>query len=144
MRILGLDIGDRRIGLALSDPGEILASPLTILERESDAVDISQIVEIIKREGVGKVIAGLPRAMNGTVGAQAEKVLAFAEKLAKEITITLEFRDERLTTLYAGRLQRESLTKKKDRHKQKKTRDDAIAAAIILQGYLDERPGVSG
>jgi putative Holliday junction resolvase len=139
MRILGLDIGDRRIGVAISDPGGILARPLTIVERSGNGADVRQIAEIIRSEGVGKVIAGLPRSLSGGEGLQAESVRAFTEKLLKEVDIALEFRDERLTSVYAGRLIREARTKKRAPDKRKKVRDDAIAAAIILEGYLDEK-----
>jgi putative Holliday junction resolvase len=135
MRILGLDIGDKRIGVAMSDPEGILATPATIIERGDD--DIKTIVDIIEREKVGKIIAGLPRSMSGEVGAQAEKVRAFTDKLSQATNALIELRDERFSTVSAGRLMREARTKKPSKDN-KKVRDDAIAAAIILQGYLDE------
>ncbi|MFH1383118.1 MAG: Holliday junction resolvase RuvX [Chloroflexota bacterium] len=133
-RRLGLDIGDKRIGVALSDPLGILASPLTIIERQDEQQDIEAIIEIISQHQVTKIIAGLPRSMNGNIGAQAEKVQSFVEKLRSAIEIEIEFRDERLTTVSAQRLIRDAGTKKKG----EKVRDDAVAAALILQGYLDE------
>lgn len=138
MRILGLDIGDRRIGVALSDPEGILATPLTIVERSDDDKDVKSIADITLREQAGKIIAGLPRSMSGEVGAQAEKVKSFADKLSRTINVPLEYRDERLSTVSAGRLMREARTKKPSKDKKKAVHDDAIAAAIILQGYLDE------
>jgi putative Holliday junction resolvase len=137
MRVLGLDIGDRRIGVAMSDPGGILATPLTIIERSDDETDVKAISDIVVREQVGKVIVGLPRSMSGEVGAQAEKVKSFADNLAKSINISLEYRDERFSTVSAGRLMREARTKKPSKDN-KKVHDDAVAAAVILQGYLDE------
>ncbi|MDD5038008.1 MAG: Holliday junction resolvase RuvX [Dehalococcoidales bacterium] len=134
MRSLGLDIGDRRIGVALSDPTGILASPFTIIERRDDTQDIEAIANIIDQHEVKQIVVGLPLSMDGSVGQQAEKVEAFVEHLVKHIQVPLEFRDERLTTVTARRLMREASTKKSRR----KVRDDAAAAALILQGYLDE------
>ena len=134
-RSLGLDIGDRRIGVALSDPEGILASPLTIINRWDESRDIEAITNIVTRHQVGQIIVGLPRSMNGSIGKQAEKVKAFTQRLCQHIKVPLEFRDERLSTVSAKHLMRAAHTKKTRR----KTRsDDAIAAALILQGYLDE------
>jgi putative Holliday junction resolvase len=133
MRSLGLDIGDKRIGVALSDPDGILASPLTIINRRDESQDIEAIIDIISQQGVGRIIVGLPYSLDGSLGEQAEKVKAFTQRLASRISIPLEYRDERLTTVMAGRLRRAVKSKKRG-----KTRDDAQAAALILQGYLDE------
>ena len=133
MRSLGLDIGDKRIGVALSDPDGILASPLTIISRRDESQDIEAIVDIISREGVGRIIVGLPYSLDGSLGGQAEKVKAFTQRLASRIQVPLEDRDERLTTVLAARLRQAAGGKKK-----RKARDDAQAAALILQGYLDE------
>jgi len=140
MRSLGLDIGDRRIGVALSDPDGILASPLTIINRSDESLDIEAIIDIIKRQEVGRVIVGLPYSLDGSLGEQAEKVKAFTQKLGNRIQIPLEYRDERFTTVMAERLERASGGKKTKR----KARHDAQAAALILQGYLDEgrEPGL--
>jgi len=134
MRCLGLDIGDRWIGVALSDPGGILASPFTIIERTDDSQAIKAIADIIDKQQVGKVVVGLPLSLDGTLSGQAEKVKEFADKLAEHIKTPLEYRDERLTTVMAQRLKRASGGKKK----RGKTRYDAQAAALILQNYLDE------
>ncbi len=131
-RCLGLDIGDRRIGVALSDPKGILATPLDTIERADEAADIAAIDQIIGQYQVGKIIIGLPRSMDGSIGRQAEKVKAFTEGLNRRIKVPLEFRDERLSTVSAQRLMRE--TKKANR----KAGEDAVAAAVILQAYLDE------
>lgn len=133
MRYLGLDIGDRWIGVALSDPSAKLASPLTILKRSDDIADIEAIISITEQHDVGLVIVGLPRMLNGSLGIQAQKVEAFTRQLHDRIDIPVEFRDERLTTVSAHRLMRASGTKKSRRK-----RDDAIAAAVILQAFLDE------
>ena len=134
MRCLGLDIGDRWIGVALSDPGGILASPFSIIERIDDGQAIAAITDIINKEQVGQVVVGLPLSLDGTLSGQAEKVNDFAQKLAEHIEIPMEYRDERLTTVMAQRLKRASGGKKS----RGKTRYDSQAAALILQSYLDE------
>ncbi len=131
MRNLGLDIGDKWIGVALSDPLGILASPLTIINRRNDRADIEAIIEIVNQNQVGQIIVGLPLSMDGSIGKQAEKVKTFTRELCTHTEVPVEFRDERLSTVSAKRLMR---TVKKA----EKTRDDAIAAALILQSYLDE------
>jgi len=130
MRSLGLDIGDKRIGVAVSDPLGILASPFTIINRIDDAVDVEAITSIVNQQQVKQIIVGLPRSMDGSIGKQAQKVETFVQKLSSHTEIPVEFRDERLSTVSAKRLMQAANTKK--------TRDDAIAAAIILQGYLEE------
>lgn len=134
MRCLGLDIGDRRIGVAMSDPSGILASPLRIIERGEDQEAVDAIIGIVKENQVGRVVAGLPRSLDGSVGAQAQKVLDFAGKLRAVLPVPLEFRDERLSTVSARRGMKEAMSKKDRRE----TKDDAMAAAIILQSYLEE------
>lgn len=134
-RLLGLDIGDRKIGVALSDPEAILASPLTIIGRQVDLEDVKAILDIIQREQVNTIIVGLPRSMDGSIGGQAKKVMSFTAELKAHTGVPIEFRDERLSTVLANRLMREGGKKKKARQK---TGDDAIAAAVVLQGYLDE------
>jgi putative Holliday junction resolvase len=134
-RLLGLDIGDRKIGVALSDPEAILASPLNIIERQGDLEDVKAILDIIQREQVSTIIVGLPRSMDGSIGGQAKKVMTFTSELKVRTGVPIEYRDERLSTVLANRLMRERKIKKKARQK---TGDDATAAAIVLQGYLDE------
>ena len=135
-RILGLDIGDKRIGVALSDPMGILASPLIIIDRITDDRAIDDILKIVNEREVAGIIVGLPRSMNGGIGHQAEKVQSFTETLQRHTTVPVEYRDERLTTVTAIRLKQEASTRKLNR----KTRYDAMAAAIILQEYLNEKP----
>ena len=121
--------------MALSDPREVVASPLTIIYRQDEPADISAINRIISQNDVGRVIVGLPFNMDGSMGGQAEKVQAFTERLCEQIKVPVEFKDERLTTVAAQKLiktTRSKKARKKDRH------DDAIAAAFILQRYLDE------
>ena len=117
--------------MALSDPQGILASPFTIINRSDERADVEAIVAIITQHQVGQIIVGLPRSMDGSIGKQAEKVIAFVQKLSSHTEVPVEFRDERLSTVAAKRLIQAANTRKK-------TQDDAIAAALILQGYLDE------
>lgn len=133
MRSLGLDIGDKRIGVALSDPNGILASPLTVISRRGEDEDIEAIRDLVSRHRVGLVIVGLPRSLNGSLGHQAEKVKAFAQRLAERISVPLEYCDERLTTVFAERL---AAGRGKPRSRLGR---DAEAAALILQDYLDGR-----
>ncbi len=120
--------------MALSDAEGILASPSTIIDRKDDIADIEAITDIVNRYEVKQIIVGLPRSMDGSLGKQAEKVTDFTRELSSCIEVPVEFRDERLTTVSARRLMREA----RPRKTRKKVRDDAIAAAVILQGYLDE------
>ena len=136
MRIIGLDVGDKRTGVALSDPLGMLASPLLVFEHKDDVADIETILQLVKQHQVEKIIVGLPQSMDGTMGPQAEKVKAFTEKLKQHLPVPVEFRDERLTTVSAKRLLEEAGRKKAG--KPKKGEYDAAAAAIILQAYLNE------
>ena len=132
---MGVDFGDSRIGVALSDPLGIMATPLTIITRTEEEEDIGTLIDIIHEKEVGRIIIGLPISMDGTLGEQAEKVKAFAAELGKKIDIPVEFQDERLSTVVAKNLVQEA--RKTDR----KTRYDAAAAALILQSYLDANTG---
>ena len=120
--------------MALSDPGSILASPLTIIERRDERQDIEVIINIVDQHQVKQIVVGLPRLMNGSIGKQAEEVKAFVRRLCSHTQIPVEFRDERLTTVSARRLMQAANTKKT----KGKVKDDAVAATLILQGYLDE------
>ena len=137
-RALGIDVGDRRIGLALSDSGGILASPLTIIEHTTELGDVETILKIAKEREAERIIVGLPRLMNGDIGPQAQKVRSFTEAMRSHTQIPIEYRDERLTTVTAQRLKQESGIKKKNRNNHN-IRYDAMAAAVILQDYLEEK-----
>ena len=130
-RTLGLDIGDSRIGVALSDPLGILATPLTIIKRDDDQTAVEEIVTVIRENDVGLVIAGLPLNMNGSEGPQAGKTRSFVTELRNSLKVPIEYRDERLSTVSARELLQG--VRKTDND----TRYDAMAAAVILQGYLD-------
>ena len=131
-RIMGLDIGDSRIGVALSDPLGMLASPLTIINRTGEPADFEAIMALVRQHQVGRIITGLPLSLDGSLGRQAEKVKAFVAELSRRLEIPVEFRDERLTTVSVKRMVQGV------RKTGRGTRYDAMAAALILQGYLDE------
>jgi putative Holliday junction resolvase len=118
--------------VALSDPQGILASPLTIINRTSTKTDIETVVALIQQNQVGRVIAGLPLSMDGSLGGQVEKVRAFVTELCRHTEVPVTFRDERLSTVAAKRLVHSA------RKTSRGTRYDAMAAALILQAYLDE------
>ena len=144
MRYLGLDAGDRWIGVALSDPSARLASPHSIIKRSDDIADMQAISRIISENEVGKIIVGLPRMLDGSIGIQAQKVQAFTRQLEQATEVEIEFRDEWLTTVAAKHIMHvNGPASKKKRRKEgiKKTdrqRDDAVAAAVLLQNFLDE------
>jgi len=144
MRYLALDVGDRWIGVALSDPSGGIASPLIVIKRVDDAAVMKDISRIVNENEVGRIIVGLPRMLDGSIGIQAEKVQAFTWQLKKATEAEIEFRDEWLTTVAAKHIMHiNGPASKKKRRKDgvKKTdrqRDDAIAAAVLLQNFLDE------
>ena len=132
---MGLDVGDSRVGVALSDPLGIMATPLNIINRSDERKAVERIAAIIREKEVAMVIVGLPLNMDGTRGTQAEKTDSFVADLKGSISIPIEYRDERLSTVNARELIQG--VRKTDRS----TRYDAAAAALILQGYLDEVAG---
>jgi putative Holliday junction resolvase len=133
LRYLAIDYGTKTTGLAICDPTETIVSPLASLATAKGL--ISRILAIIDSENVSAIVLGLPLNMDGSSGGQAEIIRAFADKLKKHISIPLLFQDERLTTFAAEeKLVDRGLTRKK-----KKSRIDALAAAEILQQFLDSR-----
>lgn len=133
MRILAIDYGSRRIGLALSDLTGTLARPLPFLTAKADAKLAREIAVLAEKEQVARILLGLPRHMNGALGEAAAKVQAFAAILEKAVPVPLQLIDERLTTVQAGRQLREA---GRDARAQK-GRIDSESAAVLLQGYLD-------
>jgi putative Holliday junction resolvase len=133
MRVLGLDIGEKRIGVALSDPGGIIAGALEVVERESQDAALEQIIALVREHGAERIVVGMPLSLNGTPGKQAHVVQSFVELLEQRTGIPVETWDERLSTVAAERMLVEAGVK---RDKRKKS-IDSIAAAFILQGYLD-------
>ncbi len=137
---MALDVGDSRIGVAMSDPTEMLATPLTIIRRTVESDDVKTIVKLLAERGVGKLLIGLPLTLSGEVGIQAQKVKAFTEVLSRSLEVPFEFVDERFSTVAAREYMHET-GKKKDRFKKK---DDAVAAAVVLQSYLEEASARNG
>ncbi|PRR77022.1 putative Holliday junction resolvase [Clostridium liquoris] len=133
MRILGLDVGDRTIGVAISDPLGLTAQGITTIRRKGIDKDIEELEKICAQYDVEKIVSGLPKNMNGTLGPQSEKVLGFCDVLKTKISLEIIMWDERLTTVAA---QRAMLEADLSRSKRKKI-VDKIAATYILQGYLD-------
>jgi putative holliday junction resolvase len=132
-RILGIDHGEARIGLALSDELGMLAHPLETIKVKEQADLAGYIAGVIAREKVETVVIGMPRNMNGTYGPAAEKVKAFAESLKAKAGCAVKFWDERLTTVAAQK----SLHESGRNVKQGRAVIDQVAAQMILQGYLD-------
>jgi len=131
-RILGIDHGEARVGLALSDELGVFAHPLETVEvRKIEPV--GRIAEIVKRENVALLLLGMPRNMDGSYGPAAEKVKAFAEILREKTGLEIKFWDERMSTLAAQRVLRDAGRKTKDGRKV----IDQVAAQMILQSYLD-------
>ncbi|MDW8147407.1 MAG: Holliday junction resolvase RuvX [Roseiflexaceae bacterium] len=130
---MALDVGERRIGIALSDPTRTLAAPLTTIRAEPRAAALKRIATLIREHEVTALVIGLPLTMSGNVGPQATLVQQFADELRQMIEIPLYFIDERLTTAAAERMMLELNLKPE----QRKARIDEVAASIILQDFLD-------
>ncbi|NLW25547.1 MAG: Holliday junction resolvase RuvX [Clostridia bacterium] len=133
MRVMGLDIGDKRIGISISDPLKITAQGLQTLERTSLEKDIQYLLELMDEYEVEKLVVGLPKNMNGTLGPQAQKVKEFIDHLVKARDINVIFLDERLSTVTA---EKTLIAGDVSRKKRKKV-VDKLAATVILQSYLD-------
>lgn len=133
MRILGIDYGHRRLGIAVSDDEKILASPLPVYSRRNLDVDLAFLLDIVKENEVERAVVGLPRNMNGSIGKMAKEVLSFAGRLQRKINIPVSTFDERMTSVEAERVLVETNLSRKRR----KGLRDSIAAVLILQGYLD-------
>ena len=133
MRIMGLDIGSHTIGVAISDELRITAQGLKTIRRTSKEGDFEEIRKIINQFQIGKIVVGLPKNMNGTLGKQAKMVLQWTRDLEQEIHLLVETWDERLSTVEASKI---LLQADVSRRKRKKA-VDKLAAVIILQGYMD-------
>lgn len=137
MRALGLDVGARRIGVALSDELGLLAAPLTTVQvrRHREDRALAEIAAIAREKGVEAVVVGLPTSLNGSEGPQAAIVRDFAARLAPLLDVPIAFGDERYTTAEAERL----LIDRRLSREERRERIDAAAAAIMLQSFLDTR-----
>ena len=137
MRTLGLDIGEKRIGVALSDSEGILATALTVIERKSDDTALKNIIALAEEHEVERIVVGLPISLDGSVGPQAQRVQSFADALNERTELPVVTWDERFSTSDAERVLMEAGLKRDKRKK----RLDSVAAAFILQGYIDREKG---
>jgi putative Holliday junction resolvase len=132
-RYLGLDVGEVRIGVAVSDELGMIASPVGMIPRKSDVV--AQLRALIGTYAPAALVVGLPVGLSGREGPQAQATRAFAEEIAAEVGLPLEYYDERLTSSIAEA----ALISQGTRRERRKEKIDAMAAAVMLQGYLDNR-----
>ncbi|MBS5786363.1 MAG: Holliday junction resolvase RuvX [Clostridioides difficile] len=132
-RIMGLDIGDKTIGVAVSDLMGLTAQGIKTINRVGKKKDIEELKKIISEKQINLIVSGLPKNMNGDIGPQGEKVMKFCKLLKEETGLEIEFWDERLSTVAA---ERSLLEADVSRNKRKKV-VDMLAAVIILQGFLD-------
>lgn len=134
-RVLGLDVGARRIGVAVSDPLGITAQGLETLHRKNKRHDMAWLYRVIRDYEVKEIVVGLPLRMSGVEGIQAEKIQMFAEQLRKQFGLPVHLWDERLTSAEANRLLRESEMSIEKRGKAV----DRMAAVLILQAWMEQR-----
>jgi putative Holliday junction resolvase len=132
-RLLGLDVGGKRIGVAISDEGQILSSPWGMIAQGTSAIE--EIRRVARETGAVAVVAGLPTGLSGREGAQAAETRRFADEVALELGLPLTYWDERLTSTQAERMLIDAGMRRKDRRGQ----IDALAASLMLQGFLDAR-----
>jgi len=134
-RILGLDVGARRIGIAISDPLGVTAQGLSTLERRNRRYDLGELRKLLREYEVGEIVVGNPLRMSGESGTQAEKMATFAKQLEEAFDIPVHLWDERLSTAEAHRL----LDETNSRDSRRKAVIDKMAAVLILQSFLDAR-----
>jgi putative Holliday junction resolvase len=134
MRILGIDYGEKRVGLAISSPVGFIAQGLPTIERIEGTDYLEELADVIKEKEVDEIVVGLPKNMNGSIGEKAEEVFVLVETLKSKFNLPVHTFDERLTTVRAHR----AMTGAKMSKKGKKKRVDMIAAQFILQAYLDQ------
>ena len=132
--ILGLDIGDARTGVAISDELGVAAHPLCTIQRKSRKAVLAELEELVTAHKVEQIVVGLPLQLDGETGTQAQKVKKFAEKLKQHIKLPIVFWDESFTTFEASQILRGT----KKRRKKRKQVIDQVAAVLILEGYLEE------
>ena len=142
-RVLGVDLGERRIGLAASDPSGVLASPYDTLERLAERADDHRaIVDAAVAIGASHIVIGLPRSLSGDLGPAARSVLDEVEAItavARAVGIEVDTYDERFSTMIAQRNLRAATPRRSKRQRAQRERIDASAAAVILQSWLDAR-----
>lgn len=135
MKIMAIDYGDVRTGIAFCDKNEILASPYTVIKESYQPKLIEKIMQIISSEKPERIIIGLPRNMDGTYGYRCEECRALGRALSEQCSIEIDYEDERLTTVMAHDI----LSANNVRGKKRKESVDAVSAVMILQGYIDKR-----
>lgn len=135
-RVLGIDYGTRRVGLALSDPLGIIAQPIDAVKQSSELM--AEIRQVVERERVHTVVVGMPLNLKGQAAQTAQEVQKFVEQLRAELSMEVATWDERFTTTIAQQTMTTMGTKKKERQ-QKNGRIDSMAAAVMLQNYLDSK-----
>ena len=134
MRAMGLDVGDKTIGVAVSDENMVLAMPLKVIKRTASVrKDINEIRRLVEELGVTTLVVGMPMTLDGTCGIQAEKVQDFVNELKRRLHMRIETWDERLTTVEAERV----LIDADEARAKRKAVIDKMAASLILQSYLD-------
>lgn len=138
MRVMGLDVGEKRIGVAVSDPTGLLASPLQAIKSTPDSDDVESVLRIAAEQDIGEIVVGMPLSLSGRAGPQAKRVSEFARTLASRTSVPVSFVDERYSTAEAEKRLREAGR----RAAKVKARVDAAAAAIVLQAYLDSRSAI--
>lgn len=134
-RVLGLDVGSKRIGIAISDPLGITAQGLETLQRQNKRLDLERLAKLARDHEVGEIVVGLPLRMSGAEGTQAEKMQRFAKELRKSLQVPVHLWDERLTSAEANRLLRETDMSIKRRGEVV----DQMAAVLILQSWMEHR-----
>ena len=135
MRILALDVGEKNIGLALSDELGWTAQGLPTLRRQTKNNDINFIVDLAKSQDVSEIVVGMPINLDGSLGKKAQEVASFIKDLKKKVTVPIKAWDERLTSVQAEKVMLEANLSRKKR----KQKIDRLAAQLILQSYLDAR-----
>ena len=134
MKLMALDYGDTRTGVAMSDIRGILASPYTVITETSLPKLVDKITEIVNNEKPSKIVIGLPRNMDGSYGYRCDECKALGDALYEKCDITVEYQDERLTTVMAHNV----LSDNNVHGKKRKENVDAVSAVLILQSYLDK------
>ena len=134
-RVMALDVGDVRIGVAVSDPLGIIAQPHSVIQCQSPEADLAAIKQLVDELGVVQIVAGMPLNQHGERGPQAEKTAAFVDALAQVVDVPIDVQDERFSTVSAQRM----LIDANVRRKKRKQVVDKIAAQHILQVYLERR-----
>ncbi len=135
MRVLCLDVGDKKIGMSLSDPTFSIAQGLKVYRRNSIEKDIGELKKLVREHDINEIVFGLPKDLNGTLGKKAHEVMGFAEEVKKGVSVPVTYWDERFSTKEAHRI----FDIAEVNQKKRRPYLDMMASQIILQGYLDAR-----